>query len=412
MDRRRQNRTDESTTSDLSITDSLKGLVLSTFGEAVGFYIFGDEEQRSARPETILNRMLSTKSAISTHSSLAEVYQRAHDDAASRVFAQIGSGQCGTVFALKGTTSVIKIPNTTAKREELRLDFLTHKRVYDSFAAASQIRENIHIPRAIGWVSPTTTAFWQAKKELFPADVVTPNFGLISEHIFPVPMPVREAIVDALLPKAIKDNKAQFMGKAENKDCLIRIYLGRRKDTRKMDPSSVRLRNFPLHVNEMERLGLDVAAYAKVMAQALAFMHWRAGVDANDVEFVMGSTPEVVGQPTYEQLEECDIYTMADYYKFDFEHRSVGMWLLDFNQCQKFQHSAAGMKKLVEGFWFNDPYYPRPNATSREDQQLWEVFERHYLEVSAELTEDKHGPRDFIQGVVEMGKARAGSLFG
>ncbi|KAL2129185.1 hypothetical protein VTI74DRAFT_8113 [Chaetomium olivicolor] len=37
----------------------------------------------------------------------------------------------------------------------------------------------------------------------------------------------------------------------------------------------------------MEQLGLPIEEDALAMADALAFMHWEAKIDANDVEFVL-----------------------------------------------------------------------------------------------------------------------------
>ena len=42
----------------------------------------------------------------------------------------------------------------------------------------------------------------------------------------------------------------------------------------------------------MEELGIpecDITGYARSMAEALAVMHWDAGVDGNDVEFVLAA---------------------------------------------------------------------------------------------------------------------------
>jgi hypothetical protein len=47
------------------------------------------------------------------------------------------------------------------------------------------------------------------------------------------------------------------------------------------------LRNYPLHLNQMGDLGLEVLAYVRYMGEALTLIHWGARVDANDVEFVL-----------------------------------------------------------------------------------------------------------------------------
>lgn len=51
----------------------------------------------------------------------------------------------------------------------------------------------------------------------------------------------------------------------------------------------------------IEELGLPMEEYAECMAVALAFLHWRVGIDANDVEFVLAaprSSADTVNGPT------------------------------------------------------------------------------------------------------------------
>ncbi|KAM0388899.1 hypothetical protein ACHAQC_009177 [Fusarium culmorum] len=71
-------------------------------------------------------------------------------------------------------------------------------------------------------------AFWKECGRLFPHHVDAKNFGLTLECIFSAPLPVREALVDALLPPLNKVQKHNFLTKPENKHCIIRMYLGRR----------------------------------------------------------------------------------------------------------------------------------------------------------------------------------------
>ncbi|KAG9513371.1 4HBT like protein, partial [Aureobasidium melanogenum] len=84
------------------------------------------------------------------------------------------------------------------------------------------------------------------------------------------------------------------------------------------------------------------------MAQSLALMHWKAGIDANDVEFVFGDS---IQNST------------------DRDGHTVSIWLLDFNQCRRFSHDQAGLKQLVDAFWWNDPYYPRPSSSNPQDRE-------------------------------------------
>ena len=332
-------------------------------------YPFGSaEEQRKVSSEVLLNRMLSTKAYINI--------PRVVEDKTSRFLAPIGEGMCGTIFPLKDT-QVVKIAKPE-RHQQLWQDSIVHSRVREAFHGFFQ---DINVPVYYEFVSPESDSFWDTFSQRFPADAGTkvPNYGLISERINPLPLPVRAAIVDVLCPKSIRKQKEAFLEKPENKDCLIRLYLGRRNDTTNSKSENVRLRNFPLHVNEMEYLKLDTAMYAATMARALAVMHWTAGIDANDVEFVLS------GSPTND---------------------SISMWLLDFNQCKEFEHNSQGLKQLVDGFWWNDPYYPRPN-----DEPLWETFKNAYLETSDKLSGGSMA-KDFIDAIEKTGAKRSGGLFG
>ena len=64
--------------------------------------------------------------------------------------------------------------------------------------------------------------------------------------------------------------------------------------TRRMRFQAFSLRNYPLHLDQMEELAIPfdhLESYARAMAETLAVMHWGAGMDGNDVEFVLGSHP-------------------------------------------------------------------------------------------------------------------------
>jgi hypothetical protein len=106
------------------------------------------------------------------------------------------------------------------------------------------------------------------------------------------------------------------------------------------------------------------------------------------------------------------------------------MWLLGFNQCQKMAMDDDGVKKAVEAYSLNDPYYPRPpqrlckpqrgalpdenNPTKLlsiyEGDEIWSAFRDRYLATSAELLKDspgcQHLPLVFIGRVMEEQMAR------
>ncbi|KAL5420984.1 hypothetical protein PMIN04_005961 [Paraphaeosphaeria minitans] len=237
MDRRKEMRTDDSA---ISLTDSLKSLYLG-----ISQYIIGDQEMNELSPVALLNRMLSTKSGISTSSSLAEESQRARDDAQKKIFHPVGDGQCGTVYALRGTTMVVKLPNNPQKSDELFRDFQMHLTIQNAFnTLPEKLRAsyNINVPGVKVWVDPHSDHFWTEHASMFPGTgVPVPNYDLVSERIYPLPLPVRSAIVDALCPKEIQKQKTEFLARSDNKDCLVRIYLRRHSRDTPMTAGNVKL---------------------------------------------------------------------------------------------------------------------------------------------------------------------------
>jgi len=99
-------------------------------------------------------------------------------------------------------------------------------------------------------------------------------------------------------------------------------------------------------------------------------------VDGNDVEFVLGCKKDDTDNNNNRGVGE-DVW-------------KIGMWLVDFNMCQSINqhdHEEGILKQLVDGFWFNDPYYPRPGGQTVLEKRLWDVFVERYLGVSGQLTD-------------------------
>lgn len=209
-------------------------------------------------------------------------------------------------------------------------------------------RPDINIPRFGEWIDPTNDAWWRSHD--FSAEH-TASYALVTGRIFPLPEPVRSAMFEQFAPSQIKGRNQQDMQLAmdKNKDCLVRVYLGRRQK-RTATPDNFKLRNFDLMVNEMEFLRLPVENYAITMAQTLAVLHWGANNDANDIEFVFGSRPLLKTPATSDDMRAAG----PDGVKFmrqnlDFTKRSIDLWLLDFNQCKRFPDGDTGVNQLVEG---------------------------------------------------------------
>ncbi|EME39151.1 hypothetical protein DOTSEDRAFT_75038 [Dothistroma septosporum NZE10] len=365
----------------------------------------------------IVSRALSTKSYISTGSSQAEREQQQQDlPPELRNIRQIGEGQCGTVLAMTGTGFVLKLAKNN-KRDALYNDVVSHLTVTEAFSRLPiEHRPDISVPRYGEYIHPSDELFWNLKIGNLPRGF-TKTYALMTERIFPIPAPVREALFDIYAPVQYRSpaEQARQLTDAKNKDCLVRVYLGRRQKRHSASPN-FKLRNFEMHVNEMEELSLDTTAFAQSMAQTLSILHWGAQLDANDVEFVLGSAPLVKVPPSaadYKKRGPEDAKYIGQ--NFNLHARAVGLWLLDFNECQAYPENGEGLAQLVKGFWFNDPYYPRPFSDSAKDEQLWQVFRTAYLKTTEELYKNQLTRAEgFIKEVEEEGKRRAksGSLFG
>ncbi|KAK1974399.1 zinc finger protein-domain-containing protein [Colletotrichum cereale] len=404
MSRRQLNTSDQTDQSTNSLSESIRSLAIATLKLAKE--PFTEEELRNSTSKQVLQRMLSTKSYISTTSSFAEKHNAAHSDAALRRFEELGKGQCGTVYGLLGTPTVTKLPNSESKVEQLHADYLMHLRIQEAIQEHDPDHEfSVRVPKLDAWWSPTSR-FWAECGLLFDPSVNGNTFALVSERVLPAPLPVRNALVDALLPTIIKHRKEEFLARPENKNCLIRMYLGRRHTTKMQDRvQNLKLQNFPLHVNEMEDLGLDTAHFASLMANTLAIMHWGAMVDGNDVEFILGSSPARIRTLKPKEAEALTMWQLSDAMDIDFARRTMEMWLIDFNQCAPIQDDKAGIDKLVKAFIFNDPYYPRPNQSDAHDKELWAVFREAYLDMSQTLTESS-SPKTFIARVEQESKKK------
>jgi len=368
----------------------------------------------------LLHRMLSVQSHISTSSTLARTYQEATESPTLSHFKEIGRGTCGKVFSITGTPKVVKVPLNESQVKLLYNDACMHRLVEEAFLATpSKYTKHLNLPKFEEWIASDATGFWTEYGDRFPEE--RPSFCLMSERIFPLPNPLRKALVRSFALSAVKESEVLMLD--TNKDCLVRIYLGRRMHHLvRRDDTSFKLRNFELHVNEMEVLDLDLEHYSATMADALAIIHWKAGVDGDDVEFVLGSTPITKKAPTAaEMLKTSELVSHRSGSDVLFTKRSVGIWILDFNNCKQIRRDAGGVELLVRSFWHNDPYTPRPSADNPVDMELWKHFRERYLDTSREFLPKEcwELPRLFLDKVEEEGErwkasrimAGEGSLF-
>ncbi|KAA6413657.1 MAG: hypothetical protein FRX48_02018 [Lasallia pustulata] len=181
-----------------------------------------------------------------------------------------------------------------------------------------------------------------------------------------MPQLVREGLIAKYCPSPLA---AEIKSSHANRDCLVRPYLGKRRHggaERRSRFQASSLRNLPLHVDQMEQLGLDIETYAKLMAEALAMMHWYGEMDASDVKFVLA--------PPRSTAPSAKIHSAVLG-----EH---AMWLLDFDCCRQMFMDERGVDQAVAAFFRNDSFFPRPSTRACPDQALWEIFRAKYRQAS------------------------------
>lgn len=348
-----------------------------------------DSDQEWLRDQSAYPRLahiLSTESALSTTPTLAEELP---DLSKEQNLRQIGKGQCGTIFTRAHSGVILKVANYPIKVEQCWNDFQIHVRVYE--AIRSHMR-NLSVPKPYGWTQSDSKTWSPWQEAGLPSSLSDAMGGIMSERIFPLPKGTREALIDATCPMSLQESARRDV---ENKDCLLRVYMGRKGRPERY----FKLRNLPLYIDDLIRLEMNVESFAKTMASALAVMHWVCGVDARDVEFVIGCTPTETRHITPEDIEGKTREEMLGFENMKCVNHTEHLWLLDFNECTSFtvDDSGAWLTQLVDAFNFNDPYYPR-TSSDPVLEDLWQVFRCEYLTRSAEF-HDGDEPQQFIEKV-------------
>jgi hypothetical protein len=186
----------------------------------------------------------------------------------------------------------------------------------------------------------------------------------------------------------------------KNEDCLIRLYTGKRRQRRALGVF-FNLRNYGLHVGQMEELGLDTGAITHALADALAQCYWKARVDANDVEFVLAPDTHTI-EP------QIPVYHLLD--------TTLVIWMLDYDCVRSLPFSSEGIAQAVQAFWRNDAYFPRPFGFGHTDAdcKLCEVFKARFLDRSVRILEQEGVceaelglPKLWVESVEAEGERRA-----
>lgn len=362
----------------------------------------------------ILTRLLHPQSTISvTPTPVCINY-----DISSRGigYRKIGFGQCGLIFTVPGSSTVLKISRPYF-HEGLWNDFLCHLRIYGAFTKQT-IQPSCRLPLVYSFISKTDDTWWDANKLLFTENSSTfplPSMGLVSQRIPQLPRVLRHALIDLYCPENLRED---VRSNTINRDCLVRIYLGRRRNSNMPLPPNFSLRNYNLCLDQMLDLDLPVNEYATNIAETLAIIHWAAHVDAYDVEFVLGGEIgcAYTQQATdffSQQIHVLEQVELGSTSNVSLKQRTTRIWVLDFNLCSRWSQETLLKRpedlvnQLVLAFFENDPYYPLPEMAADVDRELWSTFSREYLHKANEILmqdshyeETQHLPRYFIEQCV------------
>ncbi|RVX72675.1 hypothetical protein B0A52_04073 [Exophiala mesophila] len=330
----------------------------------------------------ILKRTLSVATVKSTTSSAVDRMKAARDKPSHQhKLRDIGRGSCGSVFEIPGTPYAIKKGASTAAMWN---DFTLGSRAYNSHLFSHGLFERTfggrrvpRVPMPQSFNGPAADEFWTANIELFPDGDQTRAAAFSLDRILPVPQLTRRALVRQFFED---DERTQHdvLNNPDNKDCLVRVYLGKNRPNARPYDSTDTLRNFPLHLDEAKMLELDVDAFAEEIAMGLATLHWKAGIDAQDTEFVIGTSKTRIFAPEYP-----DSVPPPDSTGDDLTRREVQLWMLDFDKCSMFDLESKSLSSdMVEKYLVavtgNDPYFPHPCL----DVDLWQRFRETYLKAS------------------------------
>jgi hypothetical protein len=323
---------------------------------------------------------------------------------------RVGQGFCGSVWGESEEDDRSRSDRQLVmKREDggpgrsIINEYCIHKRLLECLQSldTSRILENFGAS-GVSFNIPESEAFidedaleWAGILPRLPAGY-TPCKAIISEKIMPVSPPFRPTIINSFIPGVDTD---KILDTQANKHCLIRPYLGRRRFQAESErPRHLRaysLRNFSLHIDQMESIGHTPHNYAMSMADAHAFLYWIAKVDANDIEFVFA-------QPRSNYPS--DMNSSNSIHSDVFGTHAI--WILDFDCCNNMALDESGIEKACRCFWRNDPYYSRPGSLRVFDQILWENFRDRFLTTSERILKDelsaiKKLPRRLIERIIQ-----------
>ncbi|KAK5120856.1 hypothetical protein LTR85_005923 [Meristemomyces frigidus] len=307
-------------------------------------------------------------------------------------YTRITAGACGSIWVYdfpKGSAyrndspqgmkhTVVKLEGGGRDKGHLQNDYDMNTKVQNALADIRTQHgitiDDFHIPSLVEYKSPRHCP----RSDLESYEM---------QRIYPVTLETRWKYLQLYHDHLTSAEQNEAL--AGSRDCLIRLYLGKRGATGRSLKRVFSMTNPPLYWPEASSLHLwlgmpDPVKIAGAMGKMLAVMHWMAGVDGNDVEVALGAA------------------------RGDMENeQDPVLWLFDFDCCHDMQADEAGVQQAIKAYFRNDPYFPRPDPAWLTG---WLEFMKQYLELSGRIQKEVKGVRDplaltlpqrFITGIVE-----------
>ncbi|EQL00678.1 hypothetical protein G6O67_000924 [Ophiocordyceps sinensis] len=343
-------------------------------------------ELDSVPGQTVLQRCLSVRSVISTSSSFAVRY----GEAASRPpqqLVEIGIGLQGVILEQGGKQLVFKkelahIVSHPSFIWNVQHEHLLHLRVIAAFDRYCEaVGCLVRVPRVFDLILPSDEQFWADMLPKLPEPFRQRTTTITMERLLPLPKVVRRALVRefSAIPDLDDDKVDGILAMVPNKHCLARTCLG--VQDRLVHHDKFTLRNMPLWLKRMQLLAMDTHTIASQLGMAYALMHWGACIDGDDVEFVLGTSalPSTTGAAA--QGEQ----TIPG-----FQHRAVGLYLIDFGQCSEVDLSddVDVVYQRFRGIMVtgtSQDYIPHCHKTP----DLFAEFARAYVDAGNKILADK-----------------------
>ena len=273
--------------------------------------------------------------------NVAELYWKMEWSLSSN-FYKLGSGSFASVFAWESRGCIaLKQAAAIESKENIHKEFENLTIIYQhKMHALAHIVEFV-FPEPFKWYE----SFWDFAQEMRidrsierGLEGVTALYTM--QRLWPIPPALATTIRSLYFPAEEQWHDAPAF--------IARIYLGQKAVERSAPTRFFNYKNFPLSEDKLRALDLDVHSIAAAMGRSLACIHFRAGLDARDVEFVLGGD------------------AVNPYQKH-------ALMCIDFNQVRRHSFHCA---ELTDAILDNDKYFPLPSSS------CWQHFVDGYMAVA------------------------------